>query len=333
MRKLLLLAFLPLIGFGQSAHRNSPSETPKPAAELSVSDAIILGLIEGVTEFLPISSTGHLIFATHALGLESEQPLLGPDGRPLWHRKPSVKLPKGVPLTLKLAADTYTIVIQFGAIAAVAWLYWGQFLAMARGLLGQNMAGLRLLVSLIVAFFPAAVIGLFAHSWIHVHLFSIGAVVVAQVVGAGLMLYAERWRRRRLAYALVSREPADLAPHAAVGIGLLQCVALWPGTSRSMMVIVGGYFAGFNPRHAAEFSFLLGFFTVTAASGYESYLSGSAMIAVFGWPHVLLGCAVAALAAAAAVRLLVGWLTRHGLAVFAVYRLITATALAAWFLL
>src|SRR5213082_3031337 len=95
--------------------------------------AIILGVVEGVTEFLPISSTGHLILATHLLGLESETPLRGKDGQPLWYHKPSPKRPNGEPLTLKLAADTYTVVIQFGAIAAVGLLYWPQFLAMLRG--------------------------------------------------------------------------------------------------------------------------------------------------------------------------------------------------------
>jgi len=326
VRKLLLLALLPAL-----AHSQTPA--PKaPAAELSTRDAIVLGLIEGVTEFLPVSSTGHLIIATHALGLESEQPLRGPDGQPLWHRKPSPKYPQGVPLTMKLAADTYTVVIQFGAIAAVALLYWRQFAAMARGLMGRDMGGLRLFVNLVVAVIPAVVVGLLAHGWIDAHLFSIGAVVAAQIAGAALMLYAEQWRRRRAAYVPAAREPADLAPHTAAGIGLLQCVAMWPGTSRSMMVMVGGYFAGLDRQRAAEFSFLLGFVTLSGATLLKSYQSGGAMIAVFGWPHVLLGCVVAALSAAAAVRLFVGWLTRHGLAAFAVYRLITAAALAAWFL-
>jgi len=333
VRKPLLFLLLSTIGFGQPAAGNSAAPAGKPAAELSTGDAIILGLVEGVTEFLPVSSTGHLIIATHALGLESEQPLTGSDGQPLWHRKPSAKHPQGVPLTVKLAADTYTIVIQFGAIAAVAILYWRQFIAMALGLVGRDMAGLRLLVNLVVAVIPAVVVGLIAHDWIDAHLFSIGAVVIAQVAGAALMLYAERWRRRRASYTPAARESADLSPPTAAGIGLLQCIAMWPGTSRSMMVIVGGYFAGLDRRHAAEFSFLLGFVTLSGATVLKSYQSGGAMIAVFGWPHVLLGCAVAAVSAGAAVRLFVGWLTKHGLAAFAVYRLVTAVALAAWFLM
>lgn len=308
----------------------APVKVDKPAAELSASDAVILGLIEGVTEFLPISSTGHLIVATNLLGLESERPLLGADGQPLWHLKPSAKHPQGVPLTMKLAADTYTVVIQFGAIAAVVLLYRRQIVSMVRGLLGRDVAGLRLLVNLVVAFIPAAAIGFLVHDWVDDHLFSVGAVIAAQVAGALFMLYAESWRRRTQS-ARGTREPADIGVVSAAKIGLMQCVALWPGTSRSMMTMVGGYFSGLDPRKSAEFSFLLGFVTLTAASAYKSYKSGASMIAVFGWPHVLLGAVVAAVSAAIAVRFLVTWLTRHGLGIFAVYRLITAAAIAAWF--
>src|SRR5918993_3547399 len=116
-----------------------------PAAELSATDAIILGVIEGVTEFLPISSTGHLIIGNRLLRLDSKQPLADANGSPLWYRKPSADNPGGEPLTLSLAANTYTVVIQFGAIAAVAILYWSHILAMIRGLLGRDPAGLRLL--------------------------------------------------------------------------------------------------------------------------------------------------------------------------------------------
>ena len=307
----------------------SPQRAPasSPAAELSRTDAIILGVIEGVTEFLPVSSTGHLIIATRLLHLESETPLRGPDGQPLWHRRPSRKNPQGEPLTLKLAADTYTVVIQFGAIAAVALLYWSQFMAMLRGLLGRDAAGLRLFINLIIAFVPAAAIGFLAHDWIDAHLFSIGAVIVAQVAGALLMFYAEAWLKRR-ATPPSSHPLSDLTPRKAATIGALQCVAMWPGTSRSMMTIVGGYFVGLDPRRSAEFSFLLGFITLTAASVYKGYKSGGAMIQVFGWSNVILGAVVAAVTAAICVRFLVHWLTRHGLGIFAWYRLIVAAALA-----
>src|SRR5687767_7620286 len=336
VRKFLLAVVLVLLApttFAQShVEVISPPSAPErvgaagPAAELSVTDAIILGVIEGVTEFLPISSTGHLIIATRLLHLESETPLLGSDGLPLWHKKPSAKNPQGEPLTLKLAADTYTVVIQFGAIAAVALLYWSQFMAMLRGLVGRDAGGLRLLINVLIAFIPAAGIGFLAHDWIDAHLFSIGAVIIAQVAGALLMFYADAWLKPRTTPP--SSQPlSELTVRKAATSGALQCVAMWPGTSRSMMTIVGGYFVGLDPRRAAEFSFLLGFVTLTAASVYKGYRSGGAMIQVFGWTNVILGAVVAAITAAVCVRLLVHWLTRHGVGIFAWYRLAVAAAL------
>jgi undecaprenyl-diphosphatase len=321
---LVALALLSLPVAAAESPKPAPSASA-PAAELSVADALVLGVVEGVTEFLPVSSTGHLIIANHFLGLEAEKPLLSADGRPLYYRAPSPQYPHGVPLTIKQAADTYVVVIQFGAIAAVGILYWTQLIAMLRGLLGRDPAGRRLLINLLIAFLPAAGLGFLLHGWIDAHLFSIPAVIIALVAGAGLMFFAESWRRK---HANRTALPAELTPKQAAGIGALQCLALWPGTSRSMTTIVGGYFAGLDPRRAAEFSFLLGFVTLTAATVYKSYKGGAAMIQVFGWSNVLLGAAVAAVTAALSVRFLVGWLTRHGLAAFAWYRLALALALA-----
>ena len=335
MRNFVLLVALtlaPLVS-AQTKFVAQPAHHSAPVAELAVADALILGVVEGVTEFLPISSTGHLIIATRLLHLESETPLSSRDGQPLWYKKPSPKHPAGVPLTLKLAADTYTVVIQFGAIAAVALLYWGPLLSMLRGLLGRDPAGLRLFANILIAFIPTVVVGLLAHDWINDHLFSVGAVIIAQVAGAVLMLYAEFWRRRRTVLTPARSDFTNLSPRGAAGIGALQCVAMWPGTSRSMTTIVGGYFAGLDPRRAAEFSFLLGFVTLSAAAVFKSYKSGAAMIQVFGWSHVLLGAFVAAITAAVCVKFLVHWLTRHGLAAFAFYRLTLAAALAVMFYL
>ncbi|MDD2763877.1 MAG: undecaprenyl-diphosphate phosphatase [Opitutaceae bacterium] len=305
----------------------------RPAAELSVGAAVVLGLVEGITEYLPVSSTGHLIIANHALRLDSEAPLADDAGRPLWYKRPSIRNPAGEPLTLKRAADAYSVVIQFGAILAVALLYWPKLLEIYFGLLGRDPVGLRLLRNLIVAFVPAAVAGLLLNRWIDQYLFSVQAVVVAQISGAVLMIAAERWRRHYATSANAVLNPADLPARRALGIGLMQCLALWPGTSRSMTTIVGGYFAGLEPVRAAEFSFLLGLVTLTAATAYKGCQSGPAMIAVFGWPHVLLGIVVAALSAAAAVKFLVNYLTRHGLAIFAWYRLLLAAVLGALHLL
>jgi undecaprenyl-diphosphatase len=325
VRIIFLLFTVALIpGKAAPAPELQPKAAP-PAAELSVTDALVLGVVEGVTEFLPISSTGHLIIATHLLGLETERALTTGKGQPLWYRAPSPKYPSGVPLTVKLAADTYNVVIQFGAIAAVALLYWTQLISMLRGLLGLDASGLRLFKHILIAFVPAAGLGFLLHDWIDAHLFSIPAVIAAQVGGAGLMFYAEAWRRRRTNAG--STPMVELTSRQAAGIGALQCLALWPGTSRSMTTIVGGYFSGLDPRRAAEFSFILGFVTLSAATVYKSYKSGAAMIQVFGWSHVALGAVVAAITAAISVRFLINWLTRHGLGAFAWYRLTVAAVL------
>jgi undecaprenyl-diphosphatase len=305
---------------------NTPAAANEATARLSLRDAIVLGVVEGVTEYLPVSSTGHLIITNRLLGLDSEAPLRNAAGEPLWYKRPSPTRPAGQPLTLKLAADTYVVVIQFGAIAAVALLYWRQLLAMARGALGQDEAGRRLLFHVLVAFVPAAAVGFLAHDWIDAHLFSIPTVIAAQVGGACVMLVVEQWYRHRTAapaahHALTTRQ--------ALGIGGLQCAALIPGTSRSMTTIVGGYLAGQSPAKAAEFSFLLGFVTLSAASVYKGWRSGGAMIQVFGWTPVLLGGIVATIVAAVCVRFLVSWLTRRGLGVFAWYRLVVAGVLTA----
>jgi undecaprenyl-diphosphatase len=302
----------------------------KPVAELDLGDAIVLGVVEGVTEFLPISSTGHLIIANDLLGLESDKPLTDATGQPLWHKRPTPERPEGVPLTLKLAADTYAVVIQAGAIAAVVLLYWRQILGMVLGLAGRSASGVRLLRNVLLAFLPCAVAGFLLHDWIDRHLFSVPAVIAALVAGAGLMLWAEQWRRRNSIPGLSRAEPADLPARRALGIGLAQCLALWPGTSRSMVTIVGGYLAGLSPVKAAEFSFLVGLPTLTGAAVYKGWRSGGAMIEVFGWTPVLVGAVVAAVSAALAVRFLVGFLSRNGLAVFAYYRLGLAAVLVLW---
>jgi undecaprenyl-diphosphatase len=300
---------------------------PVPAAALSPGDAVVLGLVEGVTEFLPISSTGHLIIANHLLGLESERQLTGKDGRLLWHKPPTRERPDGVPLTLKLAADTYTVVIQVGAIMAVVLLYWRQILLMLIGLMGRSSPGFRLLRNVLLAFLPVAILGLLLHDLIDRYLFSVWTVVAAQVAGALLMLWAERWRRMNSGIGFSRGDPSDLTVPKALGIGITQCVALWPGMSRSMMTIVPGYLAGLNPAKAAEFSFLVGLPTLAGAAVYKGFRSGPAMIEVFGWSSVLLGGLVAAISALAAVKFLVHFISRHGLAGFAYYRLGLAVGL------
>ncbi len=302
----------------------------KPVAELDAGDAVVLGIVEGVTEFLPISSTGHLIITNDLLGLDSEKQLTGPDGALLWHKPPSPEHPEGVPLTLKVAADAYAVIIQAGAILAVTLLYWRQLTGMLFGLAGRSSPGFRLLRNVLLAFLPVAVAGFLLHGWIDRHLFSVPAVIGGLVGGALLMFWAERWRRRNSGLGFSRNEPSNLPPRAALGIGLAQCLALWPGTSRSMVTIVGGYLAGLSPAKAAEFSFLVGLPTLAGAAVYKAWKAGPAMIAVFGWSHVLLGAAVAAVAAAVAVKFLVNFLSKHGLQLFAWYRLALAAVLAGY---
>lgn len=320
-----LVLLVALAGIAPS--RGAETAAAQPAAELGVRDAIVLGIVEGVTEFLPVSSTGHLIIANRILGLESERQLTDRQGRPLWHKPPSPEHPAGVPLTVKLAADTYTVVIQVGAIAAVVFLYWQQLFLMLGGLLGRSNAGLRLLRNILLAFAPVVIAGLLLHELIDRYLFSVGAVIVALVAGALLMLWAERWREANTGVGRAKGDAADLPPAKALSIGLAQCLALWPGTSRSMVTIVGGYLAGLSPAKAAEFSFLVGLPTLAGAAFYKGLETGPAMIAVFGWDNILLGAAVAAVSALIAVKFLVHVISRHGLALFAYYRLVLAAIL------
>ncbi len=307
------------------------TEVAKPAAELSTGDAIVLGVVEGVTEFLPVSSTGHLIIASQMLGLESDVPLKDKNGNPLWYKKPSEKHPEGEPLTVKLAADTFTVVIQAGAIAAVIFLYWQPLILMLAGLLGRSSAGLRLFRNVVYAVLPAGIIGLLLHDVIDRYLFSIWAVVAAQVAGAFVILWAERWRTANTGVGRAKGDAADLPPRKAFGIGFAQCLALWPGTSRSMVTIVGGYLAGLTPAKAAEFSFLIGLPTLGGAALLKTIKSGPAMIEVFGWSNVILGTAVAAISALIAIKFLVHIISRYGMAFFAYYRLALAVFLIVFF--
>jgi undecaprenyl-diphosphatase len=249
--------------------------------------AVVLGLVEGVTEYLPVSSTGHLILVESLLGL-------GRDSKP--------------------ALDAFSIVIQGGAILAVIGLYWTRVLGMLRGLLGQDPAGLRLLLNLIVAFVPAVVVGVPLDKVIEAKLFHPLPVLFALAAGGVLMIVLDRALERG------TKVIDDLRWPQALAIGALQCLALWPGTSRSMVVIVGGLLVGLRPRDAAEFSFLLGLPTLGGACAYKLLKEHDA-IAQLGIAPVALGIAVATLSAAIAVRWLVGFLNRRGLEPFGWYRL------------
>ncbi|RMH30367.1 MAG: undecaprenyl-diphosphate phosphatase [Planctomycetota bacterium] len=280
--------------------------------------AVILGLVEGITEYLPVSSTGHLILASSLIGLD--------DAR------------------AKPAVDAFTIVVQGGAILAVLGLYRARVAQMIRGVLGRDPAGLRLARNLVVAFVPAAVLGVLLDDWIEARLFRPAPVLAALALGGVWMIWLDRPSARRASAALhqaVDHNRAadaagprrltldDLTWRTALVIGLFQTVAMWPGTSRSMMTIAGGTLLGLKPKEAAEFSFLLGLPTLGGATVYKlaKNLRASAdagepnLFEALGVAPVLLGVAVATVSAALAVRWLVAFLNRHGLGAFGWYRL------------
>ncbi|MGD9692634.1 MAG: undecaprenyl-diphosphate phosphatase [Phycisphaerales bacterium] len=281
---------------------------------MTLFDAVVLGLVEGITEYLPVSSTGHLILASSLLGLTEDE-------------------------GSKRAVDAFNVVIQGGAILAVLGLYWKRVVQMLRGLIGKDAAGLKLASHLIVAFIPAAALGKLLHDTIKEELFSPGPVVAALAVGGVWMLLLDR-RDRRLAAA--GHEESGLTIETmtwkhALGVGLFQVVAMWPGTSRSMMTIAGGTMLGLRRKEAAEFSFLLGLPTLGAACVYDLYkdwshareTGGATMFETLGMTSVIVGMLVAALSAAVAVRWLVSFLTRHGLGVFGWYRIALAIVMGA----
>ena len=279
--------------------------------------AALLGLIEGITEYLPVSSTGHLILGSSLLGLD------GPE--------------------LKPAVDAFNIVIQGGAILAVLGLYRARVAQMLRGLVGRDPAGRRLFLLLVVAFMPAAVFGLLLNERIEQLLFKPAPVLFALALGGVYMIILDRKliRPMREADRIAEirgdtgedeRDLTTMSFRAALIIGLLQTLAMWPGTSRSMMTITAGVIVGLRPRQAAEFSFLLGLPTLGAATLYtlakDLAQSDPNMFDVLGPAPILIGLAVATVSAAFAVRWLVAFLTRHGLAAFGWYRIALTAVLA-----
>lgn len=272
--------------------------------------ALVLGLVEGLTEYLPVSSTGHLILASAFMKLDSP--------------------------AIKEQIDDFNIIIQGGAILAVVGLYWPRIVEMAKGLLGKNPHGALLFFNLILAFMPAAVLGLLLNKYIKAKLFLPGPVITALFVGGILMLVLDAWRKGRLGLRPQwELEVTDLTPRQALMIGCFQCVAMWPGTSRSMMTIAGGYIAGLRPSAAAEFSFLLGLPTLGAACAYDLFKNlkraketgGPNVFEALGGMNAAIGIIVAAISAAIAVRWLVGFLNRRGLAPFGWYRIVLSLVL------
>ena len=277
---------------------------------MEIWQALVLGVIEGVTEYLPVSSTGHLIVAQRLMGIGVGSP------------------------EAKAAADAFAVCIQGGAILAVLGLYSKRVLQMIRGIFGQDAEGVKLAIAIIAGFLPAAVIGALLSHWIKAHLFGMWPVIGAWIIGGiGILLTA--WWRKKNPVIGGGKELTELTWQFALIIGLLQCVAMCPGTSRSLMTICGGVLVGLSLRAAVEYSFLLGVLTLTAATAkeaiekvkdldpaYNTIFGGTKlMLHEYGTTPLLIGIIAAAVSAAVAVKWLVSFLQSHGLSAFGWYRI------------
>ena len=265
--------------------------------------AVIFGIVEGLTEYIPVSSTGHLILAKSFMGLTQK------------------------------AIDPYLIVIQSGAILAVLGLYRTRVADMVKGLLGKNPVGLKLAFNLIIAFLPAAFIGLLLNDIIDEWLMGPIPVIWALAIGGVLMLFAARWQRNAFHEGQDAKSFIDiehLTWKRALIIGFVQCLAMFPGTSRSMVTIVASMAMGMKPKHAAEFSFLLGLPTLGGATVYKLVKDADALSTLEIGPMII-GIIVAFFAAAIAIKWLVAYLSKHGLALFGWYRIALAIIVAIYF--
>lgn len=263
---------------------------------LGVGQAIVLGLVEGITEYLPISSTGHLLVTSRILGL----PHSGAAGD---------------------ALKSYEIAIQAGAIVAVLGLYRSRFVTMIEGVTQRSEEGRRLLLALVVAFVPAAVIGVIGEKVIKAKLFGAGPVIGAWAVGGVLILVLVS---RGVINRPGGRALETLTMRDALIIGVAQVAAMWPGTSRSLVTIVAALLIGYSMSAAIEFSFLLGVLTLGAATAFSVIKDGSLMVDTFGLLTPMIGLVVAFVAAVVSVRWMVTYLQKHTLAIFGWYRLAAA---------
>lgn len=254
--------------------------------------AVLLGIVEGLTEYLPVSSTGHLVLAAHLLGLSDDDP----------------------------ANQAFEIVVQLGAILAVVAHYRVLLGERLRGLFERDPKALRLLAALAIAFAPAAVVGLAFHKIIKAHLLRPLPVAAALILGGIVMVVVERMRARRHAQSLDGLE--DVTPRRALAIGIGQCFSLWPGTSRAMCTIVAGELSGLTPATAAEFSFLLALPTLGAATIFEGLKSRAVLASGIGAPSLIVGLVVSFAVAWAVIATFLKYLRTRGLEPFGYYRIV-----------
>jgi undecaprenyl-diphosphatase len=269
---------------------------------ISPFQAAILGLVEGITEYLPVSSTGHLVLTSEFLGIRSQ----GQDSQSLE------------------AVEAFEIVIQSGAILAVVLLYFEKMKLLILGLMGRSREGKKLLQNIIVAFIPTVVLGLLFNQIIKDYLQHPAPVVFALALGGVVMIVFEKSKRANVSRASGSGLET-LTLKTAFFIGMCQTIAMWPGTSRSMVTILGGMFLGLSPVASAEFSFLLGLPTLLAATLFKAYKDGPVLIEHVSPLAMMVGLSLAAVSALIAVKGFVAWLNRHGLTYFGYYRVVVAT--------
>ncbi|WP_027722839.1 undecaprenyl-diphosphate phosphatase [Maridesulfovibrio zosterae] len=252
----------------------------------SIFTAAILGIVEGLTEFLPVSSTGHLIITGNLLGFTGEK------------------------------AATFEVAIQLGAILAVVVLYWPRFWGLIVPSQGQRFSGIRGLYLLFLTSLPASVLGLLTHHYIKEYLFNPYTVAWALGVGAIMILIVEKKDLRPSCFTL-----DEVTPKLALGIGLFQCLALWPGFSRSAATIMGGMLLGAKRKVAAEYSFIAAVPIMFAATGYDM-LKSYQLFSSADIPFLAVGFAVSFLSAWAAVKCFIYLLGKLTLKPFAYYRLV-----------
>ncbi len=254
----------------------------------SLASAAVLGVVEGLTEFLPVSSTGHLILTSSLLGLSGQK------------------------------IDAFNVIIQLGAILAVVVIYRDRFLGLIRPEEGRRFSGLYGIKLLIITSLPASALGLIANDFIEQALFNPRTVAIALAVGALLILFMESRNK-----APRVRSIDEMTPGLALGVGLFQCLALWPGFSRSAATIMGGMFCGAGRTVAAEYSFIAAVPIMCAATGYK-LLSTWSLYTSDDLLFLAVGFVVSFLAAWAAVKTFIALLQRFTLRPFAWYRLALA---------
>jgi undecaprenyl-diphosphatase len=246
--------------------------------------AVVLGLVEGATEFVPVSSTGHLIVVSAWLG------------------------------EVDARAKTFEIFIQLGAILAIVWLY-RERLARAVVAARKDQPSRRFLANLVIGFLPAAIVGFLAHDWIKERLFNTTVVAWALVLGGIVILLIERSRPTVRVTQVV-----DLLPATALGIGLAQILSLVPGTSRSGATIMGGYALGLSRTAATEFSFFLAIPVMFAATLYD-LLKNWSTLSPDDFLYFAVGFLVAFLSAVVVVKGFLAYISRHSFVAFACYRI------------